>query len=242
MSPLITVEKSGPVALAVMHAPKANALSIAFVSELREVLHDAEADPETGCLALISGNRSFCSGADLESIAEAKPDPLETSVYAKFGQIYDLFGALLGAKIPTVAGLSGHVVGAGINLALACDLRIAADDLLVRGFSVAQLHPGGGHLRMLTNQLRPDWAAALALFGQPLDAGAAVASGFALRAVSPDNLRKEVLEVATGAGADVELTRSVTASYRATRSSFLSPQAAIQLERAPQVWSMHRRD
>lgn len=241
MSPLLTVEKSGPVALAVMHAPKANALSDEFVSELREVLHGAETDPETGCLAFISGNRNFCSGADLESVKAAKPDPLEPSVYAMFGRIYDLFGALLNAKIPTIAGLAGHVVGAGLNLALACDLRIAADNLLVRGFSAAQVHPGGGHLRMLTSQLRPDWAAALALFGQPLDASAAVKSGLALRTVSPDDLRKEVLEVAAGVGSDVELIRSVTASYRATRSSVLSPQAAIQLERAAQVWSMHRR-
>jgi len=224
-----------------MHAPKANALSDAFVSELRQVLHDVETDPDMGCLALISGHRSFCSGADLESIKEAKPDPLEPSVYAAFGRIYDLFGALLNAKIPTIAGLAGHVVGAGINLALACDLRIAADNLLVRGFAAAHVHPGGGHLRMLTGQLRPDWAAALALFGQPLDANAAVVSGFALRTVSADDLRKEVLEVAAGVGSDVELIRSVTASYRATQSSVLSPQAAIQLERAPQVWSLHRR-
>jgi enoyl-CoA hydratase len=241
MSPLITVEKTGPVALAVLNAPKANALSDAFVSELREVLHGAEADPEIGCLGLISGSRSFCSGADLESIKAAKPDPLEPSVYARFGRIYDLFAALLNAKLPTIAGVSGHVVGAGINLALACDVRIAADDLLVQGFAVAQVHPGGGHLRMVTSQLRSDWAAALTLFGQPLDAAAAVASGFALRSVAPDDLREEVLGTAAQVGSDVELIRSVTASYRATRSSVLSPQAALLLERAPQVWSLHRR-
>jgi enoyl-CoA hydratase len=241
MSDLITLERSGSVALAVLTAPKANALSQALVTELRDVLHTVETDDSIGCLALISGNRSFCSGADLDAIRAAGPDPLEQSAYAGFGRIYDLFGLLLAAPVPTIAGIGGHVVGAGINLALACDVRIVADDVQVRGFAAAQVHPGGGHLRMVTSQLRPDWAAALTLLGQPLDAAAAVASGFAWRSVPASELRSEVLAAAAGAGTDVSLTRSVTASYRATRSSFLSPQAAILLERAPQVWSMRRR-
>jgi enoyl-CoA hydratase len=241
VSQLVTLEKSGSVALAVMRAPKANALSDALVGELRQVLQDVADDPSVGCLALLSGNRSFCSGADLEAIKAAGPDPLEPSAYAAFGRIYDLFALVMGSPVPTVAGLAGHVVGAGINLALACDVRIAADDLQVRGFAAAQVHPGGGHLRLLTSQLRPDWAAAMALLGQPMDAAAAVMSGFAWRSVPSGDLRAEVLAAAAGAGTDVELTRAVTASYRATRASVLTPQAALLLERAPQVWSMRRR-
>lgn len=241
MSDLVTLERWGPVALAVLQAPKANALSDGLVSEMRDVLQTVQADTEIGCLALISGNRSFCSGADLDAIKAAGPDPLESTAYAAFGRIYDLFAAMLTVPVPTIAGISGHVVGAGINLALSCDVRIVAEDVHVRGFAAAQVHPGGGHLRMLTDQLRPDWAAALALLGQPLDARAAVTSGFALRSVPADQLRKEVLETAAGAGTDAALVRSVTASYRATRASSLTPQAAILLERAPQVWSMRRR-
>jgi enoyl-CoA hydratase len=241
MSPLITVEKKLPVLVAVMNAPKANALTEELVAELRAVVASVEDDPAVGCLALMSARRNFCSGADLELIKAAKPDPLEPSIYAMFGKIYDLFTTILNASVPTIAGVAGHVVGAGINLALACDLRIAADDLLVSGFAAAQVHPGGGHMRMLTRQMRSDWAAALTLFGQSLDARAAVESGFALRSVVRDKLSDEVLNTAAGIGGDVELVRNVTASYRATQSSVLTPQAALMLERAAQVWSLHRR-
>ena len=104
MSQLVTLEKSGPVALAVMRAPKANALSDALVGELRQVLQDVADDPSVGCLALLSGNRSFCSGADLEAIKAAGPDPLEPSAYAAFGRIYELFALVMGSPVPPWPG------------------------------------------------------------------------------------------------------------------------------------------
>lgn len=240
MATVVTTEKIGAVALVTMDAPKANALSEELVSQLWQALGDAEGDPAIGCLALTS-RKSFCSGADLDVIRAAGPDPLEAATYARFGRIYDLFARILTARIPTIAGVAGHVVGAGFNLALACDVRIVADDLLVRGFAAGGVHPGGGHLRMLSQQIDRGAAAALALFGQPLTAADAVSSGFALRAVPRDGLRAELLSVAAGVGDDAELTRAVTASWRATVASDLSPVAAILLERAPQVWSLRRR-
>jgi enoyl-CoA hydratase len=240
LATVVTTEKIGAVALVTMDAPKANALGDELVSQLWQALDDAECDPTTGCLAITS-RKSFCSGADLDAIRAAGPDPLDAATYARFGRIYDLFGRILSARIPTIAGVGGHVVGAGINLALACDVCIVADDLLVRGFAAGGVHPGGGHLRMLSQQLGRGAAAALALFGQPLTAADAVSSGFALRAVPRDRLRTELLSVASGVGDDTELTRAVTATYRAAAASDLSPAAAILLERAPQVWSLRRR-
>jgi enoyl-CoA hydratase len=237
---VVTTEKIGPVAVVTLHGPKANALGDELVSQIWQALDDAERDPKVGCLAITS-RKNFCSGADLDAIRAAGPDPLDEAIYARFGRIYDLFARIATARIPTIAGVGGHVVGAGINLALACDVRIVADDLLVRGFAAGGVHPGGGHLKMLSQQLERGAAAAMALFGQPLTATDAVSSGFALRAVPPDRLRAELLSVAAGAGDDTELTRSVTATYRATVASDLSPAAAILLERAPQVWSLRRR-
>jgi hypothetical protein len=69
----------------------------------------------------------------------------------------------------------------------------------------------------------------------------ALESGFASVLVNRADLRDRVLAVAAGVGDDVELVRAVTASYRATVASGLTPQAAVLLERAPQVWSLHRR-
>jgi enoyl-CoA hydratase len=237
----LDVQRVGAVLHVEMHAAHANALSEGLVGELTEALRAAENDDGVACLALTSASRSFCSGADLGSIRAAKDDPLDPATYARFGRIYDLFAAMLSARVPTIAGIGGHVVGAGINLALACDVRIVATDVQVRGFSVAGVHPGGGHIAMMTDRLRLDRAAATVLFGQPMDGPAALESGFATALVDRAELRDRVLAVAEGAGDDVELARAVTASYRATVASGLTPQAAVLLERAPQVWSLHRR-
>jgi enoyl-CoA hydratase len=237
----LDVERIGPVLHVRMHAPHANALSAGLVDELTEALRTAENDGGVGCFALTSAGRSFCSGADLGSIRAAKDDPLDPTTYAGFGRIYDLFIAMLSARVPTIAGVGGHVVGAGVNLALACDVRIVATDVQVRGFSVAGVHPGGGHIAMMTDRLRLDRAAATILFGQSMDGPAALESGFASVLVNRADLRDRVLAAAAGVGDDVELVRAVTASYRATVASGLTPQAAVLLERAPQVWSLHRR-
>jgi enoyl-CoA hydratase len=111
----------------------------------------------------------------------------------------------------------------------------------VRGFGMAGMHPGGGHLRMLDRQLASGWAAAVALFGQPIDAASAVASGFALRCVERPQLDAAVAEVAAAVGDDPALVRKVTASYRASRQTGLTPEAAVLLERSSQLWSLRRR-
>jgi enoyl-CoA hydratase len=143
--------------------------------------------------------------------------------------------------VPIVTGVGGRVYGAGINLALACDVRVVADDVDIRGFSVAQVHPGGGHLRMLQRAVGPEWAAAVALFGQALDGAAAVASGFAHRGVPRAELEGAVAALVAGVGEDAALIRKVTASFRATAQSSLTPDAAVFLERAAQLWSLRRR-
>jgi len=237
----LTVERRGPVSWVRLRAPRSNALTPRFVSELTAALGEAEADPAVTCLALTSESRNFCTGADLDLLRSVGKDPLEESNYAALGSIYDMFCALQNASIPTIAGVGGFVVGAGINLALVCDLRIVADDVRVRGFAAAGVHPGGGHLSLLLRNLGPSTAAAVALFGQELDAAGAVASGFAFEQVARDDLDARVEELARGVGDDAALARKVTASYRQSRRSDLTPESAVLLERASQLWSLRRR-
>jgi enoyl-CoA hydratase len=237
----VEVEKVGSVALAVMKGQKANALSEGLVRGLLSALRGAETDSSISVFALMSAGKNFCSGADLEQIRRSAPDPLSSPYYEDFGRIYDLFTAIHMSRIPTIAGVAGAAIGAGVNLALACDLRIVATDVSIRGFMSAGVHPGGGHLRLLSGELSSSAAAAMALFGQSMDAKEAITSGFAWRSVERDQLRSEILAIAACAAEDVQLTRSVTATFRATKTSFLSPEAAVQLERAAQVWSLHRR-
>jgi enoyl-CoA hydratase len=237
----VTTERRGSVAWVRLHAPRSNALTPRLVSELAAALRDAEADPAVACLALTSEGRNFCTGADLDLLREVGDDPLEESNYAALGSIYELFCALQDAAVPTIAGIGGFVVGAGINLALVCDMRIVADDVRVRGFASAGVHPGGGHLSMLLRNLPPVTAAAVALFGQDLDAAGTVASGFAYRQVSRENLDASVEELARSVGDDAPLARRVAASYRQSLHGNLSPESAVLLERASQLWSLRRK-
>jgi enoyl-CoA hydratase len=241
LSPTITSERRKAALWLRMDAPRSNALTPAMADELTDAIQEAERDASVACIVLLSGGRNYCTGADLDLLRAAGRDPLADENYEGIGQIYELFCRMQAAAVPIVTGIGGRVYGAGINLALACDVRVVADDVDIRGFALAQVHPGGGHLRMLQRTVGQEWGAAVALFGQPLDAEAAVAAGFAHRRVPRPDLDETVAALAAGAGEDTALVRKVTASFRATAQSSLTAEAAVSLERAAQVWSLQRR-
>jgi enoyl-CoA hydratase len=237
----IQYSRKGHTALLILDAPHRNALTPGFADALVDALQRAEAEPDATAIVLASAGPTFCSGADLGMLAEVGPDPLAEEHFEGIGRIYSMFERLRDARLPTVAAVNGAVAGAGVNLALACDMRIAADDVRVVGFGRAGVHPGGGHLAMLTRQLGPGAGAALALFGQEIRADRAVVSGFAWEVVPAARLRERALEVAAAAGTDGALARILVRTYRAVEETQPNPRAAVLMERAAQVWSLRRR-
>jgi enoyl-CoA hydratase len=241
MTERVRYERHGSVAEALLSGRRANALNAGLARDLRAALDTAEDDPDVTCFVITSGGRNFCTGADTALLDAVSPDPTFDAAYQELGEIYGLFAALQGARIPTLAAVGGHVIGAGINLALSCDVRVVGDDVRIRGFGAAQVHPGGGHLSMLLRNLAPGAAAAIALFNQELDAAGALACGFAQRTAPPGDLRAAALELGEAMGNDGPLVRAVTASYRESRAAPLTADTAIMLERAAQMWSLRRR-
>lgn len=241
MSDLISTQRRGSFAWIQLTAPRSNALTPEFGVALADAVREAGGDRSYAAIAITTTARNFCTGADISVLDAVGNDPLEEENFAGLGRIYELFCVMQRSPIPIVAGVGGKVLGAGINLALACDLRIAADDLDVRGFGVAGVHPGGGHLRMLDRNLAPGWGAAVALFGQRIDASTAATSGFAIRTVPRTELVEAVLGVAAAAGDDPALARKVTESLRASQRTDLTPEAGVLLERASQLWSLRRK-
>jgi enoyl-CoA hydratase len=239
---LVTAHTVRGVAVVTLRNPKRrNALSGGVIDGLMAALREVERDSSIGCLLLCAEGPAFCSGAYLSLLHDAGNDPTSEQWYTTMGRIYQLFATLGSAPVPTIAAVGGAIVGAGVNLASACDLRIVADDLRLVGFGPAKVHPGGGHLRLLDIAASPSTTAAVALFHEELDADAALRSGFAWRSVPRSALDEAAMEIACRPAADPALTRELTATLRAHRRARSEAEAAILLERAPQLWSLRRR-
>jgi enoyl-CoA hydratase len=188
---------------------------------------------------LITGEApAFCSGADVSSLG-ALADASSDAERGEVVSIYEGFLRVLRSTLPTVAAVNGPAVGAGMNLALACDVRLAAASARFDArFLKIGLHPGGGHAWMLERAVGPQAAAAIVLFGETLDGPRAVEVGLAWRC-HPD---AELLEAAvTFAAGAARVPPALSARTKATlRQAPWQPdfEAAIATEVERQAWSL----
>jgi len=233
-------EVQGNVAVITVDAPeRRNALTPELARHLVELFERAGGDAGIGAVLLRAEGASFCAGADLGVVRAAMADPLEAVAFEGIGQIYEMFRRLVACPIPTIAAVQGPCVGAGVNLPLVCDVRIVSEQAEFIGFGRAGVHPGGGHLELLRAVDRQA-AAWLALCNQPIGASEAVRLGLAMAVTTPEALDAEALRVATEAAVDPALARQLTASFRTIDGAPARHAAAVQIERAPQVWSLRR--
>ncbi len=240
----VRIERRGGVALLVLDAPvRRNALTPAMALEVVAACDALDADPSVGAV-VVSGGSFFCAGADRAVLAEAGADPAAPAAYAGLGAVYRAFRRVGELEAPTIAAVRGGAVGAGMNLLLATDLRVVARDArLVSGFLPLGLHPGGGHGHLLARAAGREAAAALALFGARIDGTRAVQLGLAWAAVADADVEPAALQLAEVPGADPELARATARSVRAEQGPPALPwSAAVELERAAQMWSLRRRD
>lgn len=155
-----------------------NAMSTALGDALRTAAAQCVAD-EVRVVVLTGAGTAFCAGADLPELfgdtEQPQPQMRErlTEYYRAFLDVYEL-------PMPTIAAVNGPAVGAGLNLALACDLRVAGHEATFGAtFARIGLHPGGGCTWFLVQQMGYARAVQTLLRGETLDASRAVASGIA---------------------------------------------------------------
>ncbi len=240
----IRVERDGGVAVVTLAAPdRRNALTVAMAEALTAACVELDADASVGAVVIAAEGKTFCAGADRATLAAAGADPAAAANFAGLSAIYRAFTRVGELEAPTVAAVAGHAVGAGLNLALATDLRVVArDDVLTSGFVPIGLHPGGGHTALLGRTGAREAAAALALFGERIDGTRAVELGLAWRAVDTADVLDTAIALARVPAADPELARRTARSLRLTNGPpALSWPAALEAERAAQMWSMSRR-
>lgn len=181
------------VAVIVLNAPdRRNALGFAMVDEI--VAAVAEAEQSAGALVITGTPPAFCAGAMLDTLIEADE--------ASLTRIYDGFLAVARSPLPSVAAVNGHAVGAGVNLALCCDVRITADKARwIARFAGLGITPGGGHTWMLQRAVGRQGTMALNMFGDELVGAEAVTAGLAWRSMEADAVVPTAIEMAARAAA-----------------------------------------
>lgn len=213
--------------------PRRNALSLAMAEALEAAFGALEASPDVGAVVVTGNPPAFSAGADLDDLERADRESLR--------RIYAGFLAVARFPLPTIAAVNGPAVGAGLNLALACDVRVAARSARFESrFLDLALHPGGGHTWMLRQLLGPQGAAAVVLCGEPLDGEAAARRGLAWTCVDDAVLLDEAIRIATPAAATSrDMVRKLKATLR-SMAAVADHGKAVEGELEPQLWSLEQ--
>lgn len=244
MAAEITLECAEGVATITLDAPeRRNALTGEMARELVAICDQVDADGAVGAVLVRGAGGFFCAGGDRATLAAAGRDPAEPEAFSALGGIYRSFQRVGELEPPTIAAVRGGAVGAGVNLAFAADLRVVARDAkIVSGFLPIGLHPGGGHGALLGRTGQREAAAAMALFGERIDGARAAELGLAWAAVEDREVDATAAALAARAGADPDLARRTARSLRVELGPPALPwPAALELERASQMWSMRRK-
>ena len=220
------------VALVTINDPdRRNALTPVIIEQLIAAFDRLESDSTVGAVVLTGAAPAFCAGADLSHLGAS---PSEVGLRG----IYEGFLRVGRSPLPTIAAVNGAAVGAGMNLALCCDLRLAARRAKFdTRFLQLGLHPGGGHTWMMRRAVGPQTTAAAVLFGEVLDGAEAERAGLVWRCVDDDRLIAIAIGLASRAAGSPGLARRVKATITAM-ADVDSHDAAVDVELEAQLWSM----
>ena len=228
---LVQVSCSEGVATLTLNNPaERNTLTAAMVGEIVAAMDEIESDQSVGAIVVTGAAPAFCAGANLGNLAEADA--------ASLGSIYEGFLRIARSELPTLAAVNGAAVGAGMNLALGCDVRIAARRAKFdTRFLQIGLHPGGGHTWMLQRIAGPQTAMAAVVFGEVMDGEEAARVGLAYRCVDDDQLLATAQAMAgRAASAPRDLAIEAKKTIRAM-ADVDTHVAAVERELHPQLWS-----
>jgi enoyl-CoA hydratase len=189
----ILVEKRDRVGLVTLNRPKAlNALCAQLIAELEQALNDLEADANIGAIVVTGSERAFAAGADIKEMKDRTFIDVFTSDFITKG-----WERLAQCRKPTIAAVSGFALGGGCEIAMMCDMIIAAE---TAKFGQPEITigtiPGAGGTQRLTRAVGKAKAMDLVLTGRMMDAAEAERSGLVARVVAADKLLEEALGVA----------------------------------------------
>ncbi|MFD0478677.1 enoyl-CoA hydratase/isomerase family protein [Nonomuraea thailandensis] len=182
----VLLEVDGPVAVVTLNRPaKLNAITPDMVAALRACLTRVDADPDLRVAVLTgAGERSFCVGSDIRELDEYAT-PWEFRNRGDYGD------AVRALRKPIIAAVNGYAYGGGLELAMACDIRLAAETATFAAPEIKLGWIGGsGQSALLAHAVGPGNAATMLLTGDPIDAARAQAWGLVTDVHPRDELLK----------------------------------------------------
>ena len=190
----IIFEKRAPIALVKLNRPKVlNAMNKQLWLDMQAAMEDVRTDPEMRVLIITGEGRAFSTGADLK---ESKTRSIEA--YRDYlVELQEATRRLIRFEKPTIAAINGYALGSGYELALACDIRIAADEAQI-GSPEAKVTSSvtGGALRLVQDLIGPARARELLFTGEYISGQEAERIGLVNRSVPLDRLMDECLRLA----------------------------------------------
>jgi enoyl-CoA hydratase len=189
----ILVETRGKVGLVTLNRPQAmNALNFELMQELVQAVLVFDADASIGTILITGNERAFAAGADIKAMANATMTEMLT------GSLLEFFDDLQKVKKPVIAAVSGYALGGGCELAMACDMIIAAENARFGQPEVTiGVIPGGGGTQRLTRAVGKALAMEMVLNNRILTAGEALLHGLINRVVPNEHYLDEALALAS---------------------------------------------
>jgi enoyl-CoA hydratase len=226
MSQHIIVETRGRVGIIRLNRPQAlNALNTAMIGEIAAAVDGFEADPGIGCMVVTGSDKAFAAGADIKEMAT------KTYMEAFMGNFAATWDRLAHARKPVIAAVAGFALGGGCELAMQCDIIIAAD---TAKFGQPELKlgiiPGIGGTQRLTRAVGKAKAMDLILTGRMMDAAEAERAGLVARVVPAAELMNEAMKAADTIAA-LSLPSVMVAKEAVNRAFEVSLAEGISFER-----------
>jgi enoyl-CoA hydratase len=239
----IKLEQTDGVAIITLNAPdKLNSLSWKMMREITRACDEVERGGKSKVIVITGAGRAFCAGADLEDLqttVSLKPAQREPNLKAWFKLVW----RIKSVELPTIAAVHGAALGGGFALAIACDIRIAADDARVgsvfvqRGASSADM----GMSWVLPRIVGAGWAAELMFTGDIIDAAKGERIGLFNRVVPRDQLMQATMELASKLAAGPPLGMRFT-KRALNRSVWEGLQSQLEYESATQTLTFFSED
>jgi 2-(1,2-epoxy-1,2-dihydrophenyl)acetyl-CoA isomerase len=190
-------EDGGIVTISLNRPERLNALAGYMRRDLAEALEEAGSDPEVRVIVIKGEGRAFCAGGDIHFMAELVERGDAEEFARLLGAARRVILAIRQMTKPVMASIEGACAGAGFNLALACDMRIASETAsFAQSFVKIGFHPDWGGTYFLPRMVPSNIAAELFFLGDAIDAPKALALGLVNRVVPPEQLEAETRKLA----------------------------------------------